>query len=82
MAWASKHPHHDDKDVNKALHDVDNHPHIEAKLNPGKSSHGWGRIKCLICTGCRSVWSTPKVSGNHAKDIKRFIKRHAKCWDC
>ena len=44
-------------------------------------SHAWGKLycpnndsQCRCGTFCiMSVWSTPKNSGNHAKDIKRGV---------
>ncbi len=44
-------------------------------------SHAWGKIKCPYNDKeCRcgefciaSIWSTPKNSGNHAKQIKRVV---------
>ena len=42
----------------------------------GKSSHAWGRLKCPESSrdGCiLSVWSTPKSSENHARQIRRGV---------
>jgi hypothetical protein len=44
-------------------------------------SHAWGKIKCpysdkecrngIFCIS--SIWSTPKNSGNHGKQIRRIV---------
>lgn len=44
-------------------------------------SHAWGKIycpnndkECRLGTLCvSSIWSTPKNSGNHAKQIRRIV---------
>ena len=40
--------------------------------------HAWGRIYCAHHDreGCKiSVWSTPRSTGNHARDIVRIVNR-------
>ena len=47
----------------------------------GKSSHAWGKMKCPANQkDCRcgnfcivSIWSTPRNSGNHAKQLKKVV---------
>lgn len=44
----------------------------------GSSAHAWGRIICALNSrdGCAmSIWSTPKSTHNHAKQIMRRVKR-------
>lgn len=44
----------------------------------GKSSHAWGRLMCPYHKrgGCKiSIWSTPEVPENHAKQIMNAINR-------
>jgi len=48
-------------------------------ISAGKSAHCWGKLYCKEESreGCKlSVWSTPKNTSDHAKQI---IKRVAKC---
>ncbi len=43
----------------------------------GNSSHAWGRLLCPKedREGCSmSIWSTPKVPENHARQILRNVK--------
>lgn len=42
----------------------------------GNSAHAWGRLLCPLNTreGCSlSVWSTPRSSTNHARQIKSRV---------
>ena len=44
----------------------------------GKSSHAWGRLKCPKESriGCIiSIWSTPRVAENHARQIIRAVDK-------
>lgn len=44
--------------------------------------HAWGRLLCPLNTreGCQvAVWSTPKHSQDHAKDIMRAVDRCPGC---
>jgi len=44
----------------------------------GNSAHAWGRLLCPYedRDGCSlSVWSTPKNTVNHAKQIRRIVDR-------
>lgn len=43
----------------------------------GGSAHAWGRLMCPLNNreGCiMSIWSTPRCSENHAKQIYRNVK--------
>lgn len=42
-----------------------------------KKGHCWGIIRCPHGRGgCqKSIWSTPRNPGDHAKDIKRFVDK-------
>lgn len=69
---------HPDKDIEVALKYVETKGwHIELA---GSSSHAWGRAYCPYNSkDCRcgkfciaSIWTTPKSSTNHAKQIKRL----------
>jgi hypothetical protein len=42
-----------------------------------KSGHAWGHACCPEHPGgCRvGIWSTPRNAGNHAKDIRRAVRR-------
>ncbi|MEX0773492.1 MAG: hypothetical protein WD038_10010 [Balneolales bacterium] len=44
----------------------------------GTSSHAWGRLKCPEPSrkGCIiSIWSTPRVPENHARQIIRAVDK-------
>jgi hypothetical protein len=73
MAKRLKHP---DKDIEKAI------LYAEEKgwvfKDSGKSAHAWGRLLCPLHTreGCKmSVWSTPRNSYNHARQIERLVNK-------
>lgn len=38
--------------------------------------HRWGEVCCGECQASLGVWSTPRDSGTHAKQIDRFVSRH------
>lgn len=40
------------------------------------AGHRWGYVECGKCGQHFSVWSTPKHADNHAKQIRRFVKKH------
>ena len=47
-------------------------------VEAGGSAHAWGRMLCAFATreGCMfSVWSTPRVPKNHARQIRRNVDR-------
>lgn len=73
-------PKHPNKEIEAAV------AHAESKgwryKAAGKSAHCWGRLLCPDATpaGCQmSVWSTPRSPENHAKQIKRMVKRCPHC---
>ena len=37
--------------------------------------HRWGKLTCLTCGDDLSVWSTPRVPEDMAKEITRFVAR-------
>lgn len=42
----------------------------------GKSAHAWGKLLCPLASReghSMSVWSTPRNTENHAKQIKRNV---------
>jgi hypothetical protein len=38
--------------------------------------HRWGDVRCARCSAARSVSSTPRNAGIHAKQIDRFTVSH------
>lgn len=47
-------------------------------VSPGKSAHCWGRLMCPETSrqGCiMSVWSTPRNTLAHARQISRVVNR-------
>lgn len=38
--------------------------------------HSWGYIDCPVCAGRLYVHSTPRDQDNHARNIRRFIRKH------
>jgi predicted Zn finger-like uncharacterized protein len=65
---------HSKKQVRKALDEAD-----EAGFDVQDTSagHRWGIVRCTKCGQTFSVWSTPRVADNHAKQIRRFIANHS-----
>lgn len=66
---------HSKKEVEAALIEAENQGWLVLATSSG---HRWGVLKCAQAdrNGCQvSIWSTPKNSGNHAKQIRRFINR-------
>jgi hypothetical protein len=68
----SRHPK---KEVEQALSRAE-----QARLNVQqntKRGHKWGDVGCQDKNHARkSVWSTPRNPGNHAKDINKYTDRH------
>jgi len=68
---------HPKKEVDEALEYAESHGWTIQKA----SGHAWGRLYCPYNDAeCRcgefcivSVWSTPKVPGNHARQLKRVV---------
>ena len=75
LEWKrGKHP---DKDIEKALQIAEGEGWRVEKASGG-SAHPWGRIYCPLNTrmGCRmSIWSTPRSTTNHARQIQRHITK-------
>jgi hypothetical protein len=47
-------------------------------IEPGKSAHAWGFLYCpeVSRKGCKiSIWRTPRVPENHAKQILKIINQ-------
>ena len=47
-------------------------------VTPTASGHHWGHMRCSEASrsGCQvSIWSTPRNSGDHAKQLVRALKR-------
>ncbi|RWN24370.1 MAG: hypothetical protein EOR95_33090 [Mesorhizobium sp.] len=66
----SRRPKHPNKEIESAISELESlgWSYQEA----GKSSHAWGRMLCPQHdrSGCQvSVWSTPRVPENHAKQL-------------
>lgn len=49
---------------------------LHVVATPDKHGHSWGYIDCPECDQRFYVNSTPKNTGNHAKQIYRFVRRH------
>ncbi|MDE0179113.1 MAG: hypothetical protein OXP36_11005 [Gammaproteobacteria bacterium] len=66
---------HPRKEVEKALADAESAGWTVISTSAG---HRWGYMLCSEASrsGCRvSIWSTPKNSGNHAKQLRRALHR-------
>jgi hypothetical protein len=64
---------HSKKQVRDALDEA-----YAADFGIGTSAgHRWGYLECGKCGQTFSVWSTPKNADGHAKQIRRFIKKHS-----
>jgi hypothetical protein len=70
---AKKHP---DKDIQEAIaYALSKNWRMEVSE---KSAHAWGRLKCPETSrmGCIiSVWSTPRVAKNHARQIVQAVDK-------
>jgi hypothetical protein len=61
---------HPKKEVEKALKAAEA---ADWAVTPTTAGHRWGKAECG--KGCViSIWSTPKNSGNHAKQIDRAVR--------
>lgn len=80
-----KRKRHKNKDIESAI------LHAEAKgwRIEMRSGHAWGRMYCpfndVVCR-CgefcvASIWSTPKNTGNHARQIRRIVDNCAGSFD-
>jgi len=65
-------PKHPNKEIDSAIkYAEENGWHI--KLSNG---YCWGRLLCVTncANGCKmSIWSTPRVPENHARQIRRLV---------
>jgi hypothetical protein len=79
-----KRDRHPNKEVEEALQYAEKN-NWRVEKSKGSSSHAWGRIycptkdhPCISSDRCvTSIWSTPASPANHAKQLKRLIKRCA-----
>ncbi len=67
-------PKHPNQKIEEAIQYAESNGWRYSKA--GHSSHAWGRFLCRKkgrdgC--CMSIWSTPKVPENHAKQIRRNV---------
>lgn len=72
---------HPDKDIEAAVLYAEQRGWQYMKT--GQSAHAWGRLYCPLNTraGCViSVWSTPKSSINHSRQIRRLVLRCPHWW--
>ncbi|MGQ3890320.1 hypothetical protein ACQUW5_15065 [Legionella sp. CNM-1927-20] len=67
-------PKHANKEIEQAI------KYAELKgwrySSSGQSAHAWGRLLCPLASReghAMSIWSTPKVPGNHARQIRRNV---------
>jgi len=67
---------HHNKDIRKSVeYAVSKGWRVE---DAGNSSHAWARLKCPETSreGCMiSIWSTPRVPENHARQIIRAVDK-------
>lgn len=66
---------HPKKDVEQALNRAERN-RLNVQQNRGRG-HKWGDVGCQD-TGHpkKSVWSTPRNPGNHAKEINKYTDGH------
>ena len=71
---------HPNKDIEKALKHAESKGWTVEKHNG--SGHCWGVMYCPTNNKCRggknctkSIWSTPAVAQNHAKDLKSIADK-------
>ena len=67
-------PKHPNKEIERAI------KYAESKgwryYPSGQSAHAWGRLLCLLESReghAMSVWSTPRSTENHARQIKQKV---------
>lgn len=66
------HPRHPKKEVNAAL---DYASSRRLTVERTVAGHKWGRITCG-CGAWVSVWSTPRSSENHGRQLRRWVDQH------
>ncbi len=67
-------PRHPNKEIENAVRYAENEGW--GYRATGHSSHAWGRLLCPLRQqdGClMSIWSTPRVPINHARQIQRKV---------
>ena len=73
-------PTHPNKEIESAVQYAEAHGWRYRK--PGKVSYCWGRLLCPeeSTDGCQmSIWSTPAVPENHARQVCRRVDRCTHC---
>lgn len=67
-------PRHPNKEIEQAI------KYAESKgwryYSSGHSAHAWGRLLCPLADReghSMSIWSTPKSTENHARQIRRNV---------
>ncbi|GAA3256328.1 hypothetical protein GCM10020216_093310 [Nonomuraea helvata] len=43
------------------------------------NGHRWGRADCVCGRDPYTIWCTPRNPGNHARDILKWVGKHAVC---
>jgi len=64
---------HPKKVVDDALDRLNEQLFTVSEIHHG---HRWGKITCVTCGDDLSIWSTPKVPEDLAREINRFATRH------
>ncbi len=67
---------HPNKEIETAIQHAEAHGWRYKKT--GASAHAWGRMLCPLSSqqGCAmSVWSTPRNSSDHARQIRRQVDK-------
>ncbi|MFB6391633.1 hypothetical protein [Polymorphospora lycopeni] len=70
MISSGRHPK---KEIADALRRADGAGLLVKQIHRG---HRWGEVICTYCQARRSVWTTPRDPGTHAKQIDRFALDH------
>ncbi|MFE7131353.1 hypothetical protein ACFVIM_10870 [Streptomyces sp. NPDC057638] len=67
---------HQKKDVEAALKRAEA---AGLKVTHDRNGHNWGWVVCCPCSADIAVYCTPRNTGNTARDIDRFTRRHTNC---
>ncbi|MFI5945768.1 hypothetical protein [Streptomyces uncialis] len=67
---------HQKKDVEAALKRAER---AGLKVTHKKNGHNWGFVLCCPCQADIAVYCTPRNTGDLARDIDRFTRRHEDC---
>src|SRR4051812_24536062 len=65
--------HHPTKEIAGALRLARNAGMLVRRVGRG---HRWGEVWCEPCQARAHVWSTPRNTGTHAKQIVQFVDEH------